>query len=727
MTQPNIKSLLAHSSKTPAYIAVDSDGKVTVVDESGSKFVVGVDVGTDVLGRVANQLRDETGLDGEVRFLKGITTEGDGGAGSFQWSDEPATDDLGTALNDGGLGTTEAGWRRIFSGPIDVKWYGAKGDGQRDFTVDLSSGNSTVTLTAFNEDDIGKLFTLRGAGAGGFELYGTITNVVGTTATLSVAASTTVTNAEFCWATDDTAAITRAFTAVSSAGLSTGVVLFPRGIYGHTGLTFPQSARLQGQRTKALNTVSGSTHLRLMAPAAQAYDVGMVSSVVEDMVLDGGRLTEKVLKLRYLCADSTFRRLGIMGAKLVAESSTAALVYIAPDGAPFNEVDICNFERCFVAQNIEFFGPDDYCRFAFNIDNNSNAFNLNFEHGYVSNTQIHFHYAAGSMNVRHSQLFRWVNACFYIESACQPFVIEDVYNEESSIGPFLQVAFNAGVKSSKPITLREVDIQTDILTACTQHLVLENVWTSGNIDVAPVAQWGQYGVTARNVVFLLAGHTFTGAGRETRVDHENTVFDPYGVNVQNSRKRTVAAPYDNSRDNPNTAIVQGGAGPTCTVTGQPADGLRGLVKIMAGGARGVATYGYSFDGGLTWEEDSENTPIVTSASDGLGASGLTFNFGTGSNYTFGDSYSWVSGLGGEFGRIYYLASLTDDRVFPLIAATLPGEELELSVVGTSHGFTATIEYDGNTLVALDTVGVNPTWARLVWDTSLGWILFASGL
>jgi hypothetical protein len=125
MPIPNLKSLLGHSSLTGAFVGADENGNIIFINEDGSA----VSLGAGLIGRLANQLRDETGFDGEIRVLKGFSVDGDGGGGNFQWSDTPAIDDGGTILNDGGFGANEPGWRRIFSGPIDALWFGAIGNG----------------------------------------------------------------------------------------------------------------------------------------------------------------------------------------------------------------------------------------------------------------------------------------------------------------------------------------------------------------------------------------------------------------------------------------------------------------------------------------------------------------------------------------------------------------------------------------------------------------------
>jgi len=74
-------------------------------------------------------LRATPGIQGAVAVLSGYAAPGDGGGGVFTWSSTAGKDDGGTILNAAGYGTTAAGWRRIHDGMIDVKWFGAKGDG----------------------------------------------------------------------------------------------------------------------------------------------------------------------------------------------------------------------------------------------------------------------------------------------------------------------------------------------------------------------------------------------------------------------------------------------------------------------------------------------------------------------------------------------------------------------------------------------------------------------
>ena len=70
--------------------------------------------------------------DGENVIVSGYSSSLDGGQGTFVW------DVVSTAAADQGLvfGTGAAGrWRRVYSGPIRQRWFGAKGDDSTDDTV----------------------------------------------------------------------------------------------------------------------------------------------------------------------------------------------------------------------------------------------------------------------------------------------------------------------------------------------------------------------------------------------------------------------------------------------------------------------------------------------------------------------------------------------------------------------------------------------------------------
>jgi hypothetical protein len=73
-----------------------------------------------------------------VILLLGYDQPGDGGGGLFQWiSGDPSSSDDGLLVRP--LSGPPGNYKRIFSGAISVKWFGAKGDGKSDDTLPLQT------------------------------------------------------------------------------------------------------------------------------------------------------------------------------------------------------------------------------------------------------------------------------------------------------------------------------------------------------------------------------------------------------------------------------------------------------------------------------------------------------------------------------------------------------------------------------------------------------------
>lgn len=96
-------------------------------------------------------LRTVTGVSGWQATVSGYNYVGDGGGGSFVWDISADTDDGATRFNAGGLGSSSAGWKRIYDGgSFNVKWFGAYGDGSHDDTVAIQAA-LTISLGAANK------------------------------------------------------------------------------------------------------------------------------------------------------------------------------------------------------------------------------------------------------------------------------------------------------------------------------------------------------------------------------------------------------------------------------------------------------------------------------------------------------------------------------------------------------------------------------------------------
>lgn len=69
--------------------------------------------------------------DGTVLVTAGRSSANDGGGGSWVW-DSSSTDDDDGSLTLAISGVTTGRWRRQYTGPVDVRWFGAVGDGVTD-------------------------------------------------------------------------------------------------------------------------------------------------------------------------------------------------------------------------------------------------------------------------------------------------------------------------------------------------------------------------------------------------------------------------------------------------------------------------------------------------------------------------------------------------------------------------------------------------------------------
>lgn len=93
------------------------------------------------VGTIATLKAIATPVAGVVYVVSGYYGSGDGGGGSFYWNvSDVTTDNGGTIiqLNVGGVGR----WNRIFEGAVNVRWFGAKGDG---VTNDVTSIQAAIT------------------------------------------------------------------------------------------------------------------------------------------------------------------------------------------------------------------------------------------------------------------------------------------------------------------------------------------------------------------------------------------------------------------------------------------------------------------------------------------------------------------------------------------------------------------------------------------------------
>ena len=125
-----------------------------------------------------SDLKSETvNFEGKAIEVLGYYAKGDGGGGLFYWDAESTEADNGGTIIQATAITTGR-WKRAFSGAVNAKWFGAKGDGVTDDTISLQNSlnylNNGYTYTLPDGIYIVSEINIQSIENGVFNLLGTI-------------------------------------------------------------------------------------------------------------------------------------------------------------------------------------------------------------------------------------------------------------------------------------------------------------------------------------------------------------------------------------------------------------------------------------------------------------------------------------------------------------------------------------------------------------------------
>lgn len=124
----------------PISASTPSDGDVLTWDLTNNNWVGAPVISTTVTNLTALRDLANPSTYGTI-FVKGHTTSNDGGGGTFIWN-TTSTDADDNGITIAVTGVVTGRWKRFFQGSINVKWFGAAGNGT---TNDYTAINSAIT------------------------------------------------------------------------------------------------------------------------------------------------------------------------------------------------------------------------------------------------------------------------------------------------------------------------------------------------------------------------------------------------------------------------------------------------------------------------------------------------------------------------------------------------------------------------------------------------------
>ena len=427
----------------------------------------------------------------------GYSTPGDGGGGQFYWQLDGTPfpyyrTDQGTVFRVGDVGC----WIRLYSGPVNVRWFGAKGDGRTDDTDAINRAIETA-----ENHTAPKFFPPDGPH----------------------------------------------FPAPPPA-----TIYFPAGVYLVTGLALDEmnsGVTLIGEGPLAayhdpdLQPWGAGSIIRLNTPAESLLKVAACNNFrVQNLWWDANHLATDVVHFKLETHKGHFDNCVFSGPALKTDDSPGGYVhhFTSKEKADrvFAAVSSLSFHRC-VLRGDRF---DAKQRIAACIYNDVTVpYEVEYHDCDFGGADIIAHFNAGSCDFYGGTMRDWTTAAIRVESSCQSFHVENVdsindaermalffqrvigEDAVNETGPFFQQVPGAIRNSREPITIRDCEVgSAPIEFIGTQPLTLIDVMIGAPVKVNPDPNWGTYQLTSINTAFV-SHNGFTGSGYPDAVNEIGTV------------------------------------------------------------------------------------------------------------------------------------------------------------------------------------------------------------
>jgi len=245
--------------------------------------------------------------------------------------------------------------------------YNAVADGKLGENGVMTSGGYTLTGTGFATTGLGgKFIRVVGAGAGGADLITTIASSTSTVLTLTAAAGTTVSAAQFFYGTDNTAAINSAIDA-ARASTTIKTVLIPTGKYicnieGAGDVHIKGCGGYAGQSAYSPSGLAASSYKTFLLPALATKGViyyrtigaslkGASNATISDIVFLGGNGTNAANRkgIGMECAESlstSGSAAGFVGGRIIRCEFNGFKVGLSFSRSWANIIDQCIVNFC---------------------------------------------------------------------------------------------------------------------------------------------------------------------------------------------------------------------------------------------------------------------------------------------------------------------------------------------------------------------------------------------